>query len=285
MFLNNANHNYFNTSWGSSDLPGNPGPDNFNGAVKDMATARLQHEYAANAYISAFLFEYVDHNAKGIIIPAKPYYGEYFSRAADHLRPPGIHAGVAYNQFLGGTAPTVGRNIIQDFQTGGAHRTDLSGIAGYTQATWAGVETWSVSAPAVHQDYAGATSQNFSDLGAITLRIAQEYGTPSKPGNTRPLAFTLRLVDAGNHEVYINSAALAIVNAPIDRGAAGSNVSDPTSSPNAYNKSNFVTLRFPLSILTLDGALFDITHVASIGLVFDQRTEGTIAIDDVGGDR
>jgi len=46
-----------------------------------------------------------------------------------------------------------------------------------------------------------------------------------------------------------------------------------------------VTLRFPLSILTLDGVLFDVSHVTSIGLVFDQRTEGTIAIDDVRGDR
>ena len=183
-FLDKANHNYFNTSWPQNDLRTNLAPNAFNGASNE-GEAKTNHQEIANAYISTFFNAHVVRtNIMGQTIPIRPYYQEFFSRDAAHLRPPTVQTNVVFLQYLG--PPTNGagvatRTIIQDFEMVGAPNRFVIHFDGsnptnfdrFMQWTAVGDVSWNtpVGPPVVKRYPVPATGRDFRNRQATTLRV------------------------------------------------------------------------------------------------------------------
>ena len=93
-------------------------------------------------------------------------------------------------------------------------------------------------------------------------------------GSNTDLNLSVQIVDTDDNESTIETAQLANITRFVERAGV-------STYWDSFEKAHFVTVRIPLSAFLIDGRDIDLDTLQSIRFVFDKRSEGTVAIDDI----
>jgi len=257
-----ANHNFFNSTWGSDGAP---------------TITRPQQETLARAFMTPFFSQhllghqaYVELLSGYVVPPSVTAVGTTIQFSDEPLR--WVHltvddsqdapAGAATNS-LGepnagaGTTAFVEESLryaalpLRNYYT---HGTD--GL----RASWGG-------APASVSFGVGGRSVLFYEY--LSFRVAQRFrSTASLNPAGQPQTMSVTLSDTLGH---VSPPVVASLFKPIPF----------TSDVGTYTKSILQTIRIPLRAFTANGSPLDLRQLAAVRLAFDQTPAGELIFDDV----
>lgn len=277
IFIEGANHNFFNSSWTKNDATdGASGP--LIPPIGGALTTRPYQENLLTSYALAWIWQ-------------GPHL-EYFSRPANKFRPDSLGTTVLYNQFH---QPS-GIKVLDDFETnidaGQAGTSSSGGSVGSAGMTVTNLDK-NLNSPAVDHYYQAtrgaelawdrtngldyyeqntiAGTRDASGLNFLSFRIGSHYQ------QVLTQSFTVELTDTTGKVAYINSAELTPIASPYPANATGLGV----AGLGDISKMEFQTFRFNLQVLQLGGYELDLTNLGTVRLIFDQTDNGKMAIDDI----
>jgi len=287
LFIDGANHNFFNASWPYSDATQKPNNDTgdidpMTPPIGDPATLtdRSYQQDLLKAYVYAWL--------------QGDTYLAYFSRVPERIRPPTLAPRSIHQQYRDWPANTM---VWDDFETEVAIDTSSSGGTAsgsgfdvfrerllsdrddhYYNDTNAVELAWDVNQGiAVYAQFPPAETADASAYRFLTFRVGPYFEEKS------PLALTVELRDVNGGVVYANTAAVSPIGVPYN--ATGIALPAPLFAPADMTRTMFRTFRLDLRALQVDGRQVDLTQIISIRFVFDQPmsngTTGRVVIDDI----
>jgi hypothetical protein len=299
--IEGANHNFFNTSWGSSDanekVTGSPFAPSKNPLVPPVGSGLIsetQQRERGKAYGEAFLT---------MLQLPDPAMQSYFLEPPARLIPLGIDPAVPLHAQAR-HAPSAQTFVLDDFETNPATNLSSSGQAVTTTIGGGSLSELTLTDTPVDslastelepanrffQETSGALfdynaaqelvesvappQQDFRGANALSFRIAQQPKHAETLALAGPLTLTVELEDAASNKSAIRIAILDSAEAIYVAQAYGF---ETTSAA-------FKTFRIPITAFTTDGRNIDLAHVTKVRFKLampGDSTRGRIALDDL----
>ena len=303
LYLHHANHGQFNTEWGRRDLPAFGawmlrlapllGPEDQRRAGKLFMTGFVEERLQGRTELRE-LFHDPEH--AGAVLPPTPVAGRFSAANLELLADFEGDLDLATGSRPGVVIATTGlaswaeKDLRLRGKGQGGQRGDTAQILGWRRGDGDEPPTWALTLP-----------EDLGPLETLSLDLAHLDQDPKRPGNgeTEPepeideepapagalrpqLAFSIELVDAAGVHVRLPLADFGSLLSPLpvrhtkigwlDRKRYHS-----STEPIAQ------TFQLPLAAFTGANPDFDASTPRELRLVFDQSTEGVLAISGVGG--
>jgi hypothetical protein len=270
LFVDGANHNYFNTNWTVDDTTG------YHGSPIAGGANRVSNTYQQNL-LTSYTLDWIWGGT----------YLEYFTRPADRIRPPSLIA-APLNSIQNEFNNPAGAVVLDDFESNPSSALSSSGgtVTQGGLVSFAGTDT-SLNDPAnglfdatngavlqwdrthgtdYYRQGTVAATQNVSSCQYLSFRMGLTAD------QTASANATIELQDSSGHVCYVSTAALVPLAIPYQIAWAG--VGNET-------KMAFQTYRLDLQALQESGNVLDLTHITEVSFIFDQTDTGKVAVDDI----
>ena len=314
LWIYGANHNFFNQNWGVDDATQfretvfEPTPHDIiselltGPVVPSPRLSRDQQQQLTNAYVLAFLKDYVREDAADTGSEPSLAYREFFSRPANLLAPPAL-SGIRIHSMYGVSegarvevdnfeeevnneeVTSTGQPGVEAFDLLDRVELDLDGGADDSDPnrhTFFGASKgvlFGWNDPDAR--YVTVTAdKDISELETLSFRVTLK-AFDALPGD---LEMAVALRDADGRESEIRVSAFTNIPQPYERRDTGFMLEGPAH--NRFTKSVFKTIRIPVSSFLVDGRELDLTQIEKIIFQFRIGSEilssqGRLALDDI----
>lgn len=278
VWIEGANHNFWNSSWFHDlGLGRHLGDDGAGALPPELRRTPREQEILAEAYGLAFL--------RGNVLGETSFL-QYFGHAAHELPPVAVAVRTVHLQHRARPAE---RRIVDDFESNPSLTTTSQGAMGVDVLTLAGISELELtggfmSTPVATRDWYHDTTaalmgwdartdyyetvlppggQDVSGFDVLSFRIGQGLADPA---SIQDLVVRVELRDLLGEIASVNTCRIPAPQLVL---------------PPALPKSLLKTFRIPLCEFHRSNDALDLTAIRAVRFVFGHRVSGQVAIDDI----